>query len=104
MMRRLYDTTQYAHLQPYQDTNVFITISALALFAVQLIFIVNFFWSLFKGKQAGANPWRANGLEWQAPSPPPHGNFAEMPNVYRAPYEYSHPDRKEDYWPQNAKA
>jgi hypothetical protein len=24
-----------------------------------------------------------------------------MPVVYRGPYEYAHPDRDEDYWPQN---
>ena len=33
-----------------------------------------------------------------------HGNFAELPNCYRGPYEYSHPDREEDYWPQNEPA
>jgi len=40
-------------------------------------------------------------LEWTVPSPPPHGNFAELPTVYRGPYEYSVPGNKEDYWPQN---
>jgi cytochrome c oxidase subunit 1 len=54
-----------------------------------------------RGKKAGENPWKANSLEWQCPSPPPHGNFAELPTVYRGPYEYSHPDRELDYWPQN---
>ncbi len=61
-------------------------------------------WVWENGKKAGNNPWLANTLEWQAPSPPPHGNFAELPRVYRGPYEYSHPDRKDDYWPQNASA
>ena len=42
-------------------------------------------------------------LEWQAPSPPPHGNFPDgLPQVFRGPYEYSHPDREEDFWPQSA--
>ena len=57
--------------------------------------------SLRRGKKAGANPWKANTLEWVAPSPPPHGNFATLPEVYRGPYEYSVEGRKEDYWPQN---
>jgi len=52
-------------------------------------------------KKAGDNPWKANTLEWQCPSPPPHGNFATMPNVYRGPYEYSLPERESDFWPQN---
>ena len=53
------------------------------------------------GPKAGNNPWRASTLEWQCPSPPPHGNFAELPTVYRGPYEYSVPGRDKDYWPQN---
>ena len=55
------------------------------------------------GKEAGPNPWKANTLEWTTPSPPPHGNWPpdQMPNVYRGAYEYQHPDREEDYWPQH---
>jgi len=53
---------------------------------------------------AEANPWRANPLEWIVPSPPPHGNFAEMPTVYRGAYEYGTPERTEDYWPQHLPA
>ena len=63
--------------------------------------IFNFFKSLRSGAVASANPYNANTLEWQCPSPPPHGNFAELPTCYRGPYEYSHPDRKEDFWPQD---
>jgi cytochrome c oxidase subunit 1 len=101
MMRRLYDTTQYEHLQPMQDTNILITVSALLLFGSQLIFAVNFFWSLFRGKRATANPWNANSLEWSAPSPPPHGNWGGVtPEVYRGPYEYSSPETDEDYYMQ----
>ncbi|MFP6700915.1 MAG: hypothetical protein VB861_04165, partial [Planctomycetaceae bacterium] len=43
------------------------------------------------GPKCGRNPWNANGLEWSAPSPPPHGNFETVPIVYRGPYEYSSP-------------
>jgi cytochrome c oxidase subunit 1 len=87
-----------------QDVRAFASIATVVMLAFQPIFIFNFFWSLRRGAVAGDNPWKANTLEWQAPSPPPHGNFAELPHVYRPPYEYSHPDREEDYWPQNAKA
>jgi cytochrome c oxidase subunit 1 len=68
----------------------------------QVIFFVNVFISLRSGKKAGKNPFNANTLEWQADSPPPHGNFATLPTVYRGPYEYSAPGRADDYWPQNA--
>jgi hypothetical protein len=69
-MRRIYDPTQYDFLQPLQHINVFITYGALILGFSQLIFIFNFFWSMFAGKVAGKNPWQANTLEWEAPSPP----------------------------------
>jgi cytochrome c oxidase subunit I len=90
---------------PYLDhLRQFATISLLVLIAFQIPFFINFFRSIWKGAVAGPNPWKANTLEWVAPSPPPHGNFAELPNCYRGPYEYSAPDRESDYWPQNEPA
>ena len=100
MMRRIYDFTQYEYLQPLQPMNRFITISAFLLVAAQAIYAFNFFWSLFKGERAEANPWDSNGLEWTVPSPPPHGNFAETPVVHRGPYEYSSPESDTDFLPQ----
>jgi cytochrome c oxidase subunit 1 len=100
-MRRIYNPTQYEFLQDMQGINVFITVSALILGLSQIPFIVNFFWNLFAGKKAERNPWEANSLEWVAPSPPPHGNFDFIPTVYRGPYEYSPPEVKEDWLPQN---
>lgn len=83
-----------------ETLNIAITHSAFAMGAVQLIFIVNFLVSIRFGKKAGRNPWKANTLDWAAPSPPGHGNFDFQPVVYRGPYEYSSPDHDEDYWPQ----
>ncbi|GBD31927.1 MAG: cytochrome-c oxidase [Gemmatimonadales bacterium] len=100
-MRRIYDPTQYAFLQPLQPINEFISINAFLLFAVQSIFALNFILSWFFGKKAETNPWKDNGLEWTVPSPPPHGNFATTPRVYHGPYEYSSPLVEEDYLPQN---
>jgi len=102
-MRRLYDPNQYTFLQPYQPIRVFISISAFLLFATQIIFFVNFWWSLKKGKPAGLNPWQDNGLEWTLPSPAPHGNWERVPTVYRGPYEFSSPQVPEDYLPQTRK-
>ena len=76
-------------------------IAAIALFTSGLYFLVIFFWSLFKGKKAPANPWNATTLEWQTPSPPKHGNWSEIPVVYHGPYEYSHPDMDRDWLAQN---
>jgi cytochrome c oxidase subunit 1 len=91
-MRRLYDPYQYEFLKGMQPINQLITMSAFVLGASQIIFFVNFFWSAFKGKRAGENPWNANGLEWTTPSPPPHGNWpGPIPEVHRWPYDYSVP-------------
>lgn len=83
--------------------NASITVSAIIVALVQLIFIINLVWSLFKGKPAGNNPWQATTLEWQTPeTPPAHGNWGEkVPTVYRWAYDYSVPDVKNDFIPQN---
>jgi len=99
-MRRIYNPMQYEFLQQFEGMNIFITMSAFTLGFVQLIFLYNVFYSMFKGKQAEDNPWKATTVEWTAPTPPPHGNFTTAPTVYHGPYEYSHPDVKEDWLPQ----
>jgi cytochrome c oxidase subunit 1 len=101
MMRRIYDYTQYGYLQDLVDINRLISVSAFALFVVQLLFAGNFLWSLRKGAASGNNPWRANSLEWTVSSPAPHGNFTAMPTVYRGPYEYSAVESDEDFLPQD---
>ncbi|HEX4000773.1 MAG TPA: cbb3-type cytochrome c oxidase subunit I [Pirellulales bacterium] len=92
-----YRFATFAHLQPL---NAFMTYCAMGLVGVQVIFIINFFYSMFLGPKAGRNPWHANGLEWSAPSPPGHGNFDFQPHVHRGPYEYGSPESTEDYYPQ----
>ncbi|MCB2206078.1 cbb3-type cytochrome c oxidase subunit I [bacterium] len=100
MMRRIYDPTIYDFLKPFQPMNEFITINAMILGFAQLLLVINFGYSWFRGQKAKRNPWRANTLEWQAPSPPPHGNFDRPLQVYRGPYEYSSPEAVQDYLPQ----
>jgi cytochrome c oxidase subunit 1 len=92
------EVPEFAELMPL---NEFITFAALAMGVVQLIFVYNFCTSLFWGKHAGSNPWRANTLEWQTDSPPSHDNFAVQICVERGPYEYSYPGANADYWPQS---
>ncbi len=67
----------------------------------QIPFIINFFWSIGHGEKVNDNPWQATTLEWQTPTPPPHGNFDHAPEVHRGPYEYSVPGHSSDYTPQN---
>src|SRR5690606_31761996 len=89
LMRRTADPYAYevyAHLQPL---NQFISISAFCLMGWQVFFVANLVWSLGWGKRIGRNPWGATTLEWDAPSPPGHGNFDRPLTVLRGPYEYA---------------
>jgi len=100
-MRRIYNPEYYEFLKPLQPWNRFITISAICLGLSQLVFFTNYFTSLFFGRKAERNPWKANTLEWVAATPVPHGNFEVIPTVYRGPYEYSSPEVVEDWLPQD---
>jgi cytochrome c oxidase subunit 1 len=82
--------------------NVYISIAAWCLGLSQIPFIINFFWSMKRGKRIESdNPWHATTLEWQTPTPPPHGNFTKPIVVHRGPYEYSVPGHATDFTPQN---
>ena len=100
MPRRYADYVLHPYLEHLLPMNQLMTISAIIMGFAQLLLIGNFLYSMKYGKPCGRNPWEANGLEWAAPSPPPHGNFESVPVVYRGPYEYSAPDRESDYWMQ----
>ena len=102
--RRLYDGgVQYAHASGVLQWNEFMSISAWLLGLAQIPFIINFFWSIRKGKKVTDNVWDATTLDWAATTSPPlaHGNFATTPEVYRGPYEYSVPGASKDFNPQN---
>ena len=97
LMRRTADPYVYETYQHLQPINQFISISAFALGAWQVFFLVNFFHSMFFGKRVGRNPWEACSVEWEAPSPPGHGNFDRELCVHRGPYEYADPSVEEDH-------
>jgi len=86
-----------------KEMRIIATTCLILVILFQIPFILNLVLSLFRGKPAGNNPWQSNSLEWTAPSPPPHGNFASAPTVYRGAYEYNVPGRESDFWPQNEK-
>jgi cytochrome c oxidase subunit 1 len=102
--RRYYSMGEFSFLKQMQPLQTVVTFAAFVFVAAQFIFLFNLILSLMRGKRAGENPWRATTLEWTAPSPPPHGNWAgELPEVHRSPYEYSVLGEKEDFLPQNQK-
>ena len=81
------------HVYPeeFQVLNVMSTAGASILGIGYLLPMIYLVWSLWYGEIAGPNPWRATGLEWQTPSPPPRDNFTATPIVTSGPYEYSRP-------------
>ena len=104
VLRRFYDIRGLNYVpESVSDLNVFITLTAIVVGAIQFLFLINIIWSYFKGKKADSNPWRATTLEWQTQETPPgHGNWPDkLPVVYRWPYDYSVPGAESDFIPQN---
>lgn len=100
--RRYYSFTNFDAFSGFTDLNMFVSIAAILTFTAQAVFIFNFFYNMFFGRKAPANPWKSNTLEWTTPVEPGHGNWpGEIPSVYRWPYDYSKPGAREDYIPQN---
>jgi cytochrome c oxidase subunit 1 len=98
MPRRYSQMTEVAYLHNLIPLQKFITYAAFITIAGQLIFLVNLFWSMFKGKKAVDNPWEATTLEWTTATPPPHDNFGgKTPVVHNGPYEYSVPGAPRDF-------
>ncbi|AIN73287.1 cbb3-type cytochrome c oxidase subunit I [Flavobacterium psychrophilum] len=99
--RRYYTNTNFPLFDDLADVNKVITTFALIGAAFQLVFMWNFFTSIFYGKKAVQNPWRSNTLEWTTPVEHVHGNWpGAIPEVYRWPYDYSKPGHDEDFVPQ----
>lgn len=100
--RRLHTQGTYEAGRELAGLTVYQSWGTYLLLAGSLVFFVNFWMSLKKGKVAGINPWNATTVEWAAPSPPGHGNFTSPVTVHRGPYEYSAPNTPngEDFHPQ----
>ena len=99
--RRYYTNSAFPMFDGLTDINSVITLFALTGAIFQLIFLFNFFYSIFKGTRSAQNPWRSNTLEWTAPIERIHGNWpGEIPHVHRWPYDYSKPGADEDFLPQ----
>ena len=72
----------------FQVLHVLSTAGASLLAVAYILPPIYLTWSLWRGKRAGDNPWRATGLEWTTTSPPPTKNFGRLPMVSRDPYDY----------------
>ena len=105
--RRYYDYSVYAETDTASadmmlDLNVVITIFAIFAALGQILFLFNFFYSIFRGPKAPMNPWNSNTLEWTTPVEHMHGNWpGALPVVHRWPYDYSKPGSETDFIPQD---
>lgn len=104
--RRYYDYSVYNEFdsnsyEMMMDLNVIITIFAIIAALGQILFLFNFFYSIYRGPKAPQNPWNATTLEWTTPVEHVHGNWpGELPTVHRWPYDYSKPGSDVDFIPQ----
>ena len=101
---RLYDPTAQAHNLTTPRTSArFSSVCAVSLLFFQIPFLINIFYSMFKGKKTVEN----------ARGKPPRWNgrvrrrrrmailHQTMPHVHRDPYEYSTPGAKKDWTAQD---
>jgi cytochrome c oxidase subunit I len=99
--RRYYANTSYEGFSGIININVLITMFAILGAVAQLIFVANFFYSIWRGRRAVQNPWKSNTIEWTAPVEHLHGNWpGEIPTVHRWAYDYSKPGHSDDFIPQ----
>jgi cytochrome c oxidase subunit 1 len=99
--RRYYAYTSYEGFDAAININYIISTFAIIGGLAQLIFVVNFFYSIFRGKVATQNPWKSNTIEWTAPIERLHGNWpGAIPTVYRWAYDYGKPGAEDDFIPQ----
>jgi cytochrome c oxidase subunit I len=88
--RRYYRFDTFDSFSHFTDMNQFITIAAIVVFALQVLFVINFFYSIWYGKKMTVkNPWQATTLEWTTPINVGHGNWeGNIPTVQRWAYDY----------------
>ena len=91
MPRRYYDFQNWESFKMFGGLNEFISLVSMIVFAAQLLFVINFFYSIWKGRKVTTkNPWDATTLEWTTPIRPGHGNWpGEIPEVHRWAYDYA---------------
>jgi len=103
--RRYSDLTSVHYVAALAPVHRFITWAAIITIGAQFIFLLNLFWSMFRGAKAGVNPWGCSTLEWTLCSPPPGNGFGDRaPVVYHGPYEYGVSGATTDFLMQDASA
>ncbi len=103
--RMLLEAQRIALASVGSSFRTFVTIATIATVAAQILFVFNFFGTLFlRGRNRKievSNPWQATTVEWSIASPAPEDNFGSIaPVVYRGAYEF-HAGFARDFLPQH---
>jgi cytochrome c oxidase subunit 1 len=99
--RRYYKNSNLPIFDNLVDINEIVTVFAILGALAQVVFLFNFFYSIFRGEKAPQNPWNSNTLEWTTPMANIHGNWpGPLPVVHRWAYDYSKPGAERDFIPQ----
>jgi cytochrome c oxidase subunit 1 len=99
--RRYYTNSNFPMFDNLVDINEIVTVFAILGALAQVVFLFNFFYSIFRGEKAPQNPWNSNTLEWTTPMANIHGNWpGPLPVVHRWAYDYSKPGAERDFIPQ----
>ncbi len=96
MPRRYYDYPQFPEFEGIQQL---ITYGSYVILAGSVVILASWVYGLVRGEKAVANPWGSRSLEWtHTPSPPPPGNFKEVPQLSEdwSPYGYGNGKREEE--------
>lgn len=103
MPRRYYDYSSWESFKQFAELNQMISVAAIIVFFAQLLFVFNYFVSIWKGKKVtDPNPWKANSLEWTTPILAGHGNWeGDIPEVHRWAYDYKDDGNGNDFIPQH---
>jgi cytochrome c oxidase subunit I len=101
--RRYSELTGVQYVAAMLPLQKFVTVAALVMLAGQLIFLINFFWSLRRGPLAEANPWECTTLEWTLRASVP-GDKVSGTVVNHGPYEYGRFGAEKDFLTQDAPA
>lgn len=94
--RRYYSFDTFDAFKHFSEMNQFITVASALVFFLQLLFVANFFYSIWRGKKMTTkNPWQATTLEWTTGIEPLHGNWpGKIPSVHRWAYDYNKDERE----------
>ena len=99
--RRYYSYSEFEMFDWVMDLQPIISTFAIIGAISQILFLFNFFFSIFRGQTASQNPWQSNTLEWTTPVEHIHGNWeGPLPEVHRWAYDYSNPAYEVDFVPQ----